>query len=78
MYAGMYCVCVHLYVPLQSVNNVSYFMMPPNIKAPKFFFQTVFYFPGSKVTRAHRSLCEHRWRQLTSESPIRIVESGRS
>ena len=34
----MYCVCVHLYVPLQSVNNVSYFMLPPNIKAPKVFF----------------------------------------
>ena len=37
---------------------VYYCMKPPKIKAPKCtsIFNTVLYFPGSKVTRAHGSL----------------------
>ena len=37
--------------------HIYYCMKPPNIKAPKC---TLFYFPGSKVTRARRYPCEHR------------------
>ena len=48
-------------------------------KRQSVLYQTVLYYPGSKVTRAHRSChgsSEHRDGQLTSESPFRIVESG--
>ena len=72
----MYCVCVHLFIPLQSVNNVSYFMKPPNIKAPKFFLTLFSRVKGHKGSPV--ALCEHCWRQLTSESPFRIVDSRRS
>ena len=61
--------------------NVYYCMKPPNIKAPKCTLYSIqcFIFQGQRsqglngLATAH---CEHRWGQLTSESPFRIVESG--
>ena len=55
-----------------------YCMKPPNIKAPKCTLYS-FIFQGQRsqglngLATAH---CEHRWGQLTSESPFRIIESG--
>ena len=58
-----------------------YCMKPPNIKAPKCTLFSIQYFiiQGQRsqalagLATAH---CEHRWGQLTLESPFRIVESG--
>ena len=58
-----------------------YCMKPPNIKAPKCTLYSIqcFIFQGQRsqglngLATAH---CEHRWGQLTSESPFRIIESG--
>ena len=58
-----------------------YCMKPPNIKAPKCTLFSIQYF----IIQGQRSQAlaglatahgEHRWGQLTLESPFRIVESG--
>ena len=61
-----------------SGQTMFYCMKPPNIKAPKctlfsFIFQGQMSQALTGLATAH---CEHRWGQLTLESPFRIVESG--
>ena len=60
---------------------IIYCMKPPNIKAPKCTLLSIqcFIIQGQRsqaligLATAH---CEHRWGQLTLESPFQIVESG--
>ena len=55
-------------------------MKPPNIKAPKCTLYSIqcFIFQGQRsqglngLATAH---CEHRWGQLTSESPLRAADA---
>ena len=65
---------------LKTLNSI-YCMKPPNIKAPKctLFSIQCFIFQGQRsqaLTGLATAHCEHRWGQLTLESPFRIVESG--
>ena len=66
--------CVHIYIYI-------YCMKPPNIKAPKCTLLSIqcFIIQGQRsqaLTGLATAHCEHRWGQLTLESPFRIVESG--
>ena len=66
---------------LPKLHKQPYCMKPPNIKAPKCTLYSIqcFIIQGQRsqglngLATAH---CEHRWGQLTSESPFRIIESG--
>ena len=66
---------------IEAVGIGSYCMKPPNMKAPKCTLLSIqcFIIQGQRsqelagLATAH---CEHRWGQLTLESPFRIVESG--
>ena len=56
-------------------------MKPPNIKAPKCTLYSIQYFiiQGQRsqgLKGLAKSHFEHRWEQLTSESPFRIIERG--
>ena len=58
-----------------------YCMKPPNIKAPKCTLLSIqcFIIQGQRsreLTGLATAHCEHRWGQITLESPFRIVESG--
>ena len=55
-----------------------YCMKSPNIKAPKCTLFS-FIFQGQRsqaLTGLATAHCEHRWGQLTLESPFRIVEAA--
>ena len=63
--------------PLQQ-NKTTYCMKPPNIKAPKctLFSIQCFIFQGQRsqvLTGLATAHCEHRWGQLTLESPFRSL-----
>ena len=67
-------------IPL-GVITYTYCMKPPNIKAPKCTLLSIqcFIIQGQRsqvLTGLATAHCEHRWGQLTLESPFRIVESG--
>ena len=66
---------------MSSLSIRHYCMKPPNIKAPKSTLLSIqcFIIQGQRsqaLTGPATAHCEHRWGQLTLESPFRIVESG--
>ena len=70
------CIYIHVYIYIYI-----YCMNPPNNKATKctLFSIQYFIFQGQRsqaLTGLATAHCEHRWGQLTLESPFRIVESG--